>query len=104
MTRIDEHSHGRTYETNIGGEIEISLPENPTTGFRWMAMRTGEPVLTLLHDTFEPGRKALGQPGTHAWAFKVVAEGSATIELIYRRSWDAGSAARTFTLHVNARK
>jgi inhibitor of cysteine peptidase len=104
MRRIDEQSHGQTFDTHIGSEVEICLPENPTTGFRWKAMQTGEPVCTLLKDAFEPGRNAPGQPGTHTWVFKVVAEGSTTIELIYQRSWDAGSAVRAFTLYLNAKR
>jgi predicted secreted protein len=68
-------------------------------------MQTGSPVCTLLNETLDPGHKAPGQAGVHSWNFKIVALGTASIELVYRRSWDATAAAgRTFTLYLSCKK
>jgi inhibitor of cysteine peptidase len=105
MPRFNEQNHGQTVEADFGQEVEIYLQENPTTGFRWQVVQTGEPICTLVSETFDPGRKAPGQAGIHSWKFKVVAEGTASIELVYRRSWDTATAAgHTFTLCLSGRK
>ena len=105
MLRFDEQNHGQTVEADSGQEVEIYLQENPTAGFRWQVVQTGEPICTLVSETFDPGRKAPGQAGVHSWKFKVVAEGTASIELVYRRSWDITAAAgHTFTLCLNGKK
>jgi inhibitor of cysteine peptidase len=102
---IDETRNGQTLEAALGQTVEISLTENPITGFRWRMAQAGEPVGTLLHDAFEPGRQAPGQPGIHRWQFKVVAAGSAPMRFVYRRSWeDDAAAARVFTVTVRVKK
>jgi len=105
MQRFDEQNNGRTAEADLGQEIELYLQENPTTGFRWQVVQAGEAVCTLLNETFNPGRKAPGRAGVHCWKFRIVAEGTASIELVYRRSWDATAAAeRIFTLCLKGTK
>jgi len=102
--KLNEQDHGRDVETRVGREIELCLPENPTAGFRWRIVQTGEPVCSPPQDGFEPGKKT-GQPGIHFWRFKIVAEGAAKIELAYHRAWESGAPARrTFFLNVNGRK
>jgi predicted secreted protein len=58
-----------------------------------------------LHDAFEPGRQAPGQPGIHRWQFKVVAAGSGQVRFVYRRSWEEDAAAtRAFTVTLSVKK
>ena len=105
MPSFHEQDDGRTVETGVGEEFAIGLPENPTAGFRWRLARDGGPVCALRDEVFDPGRQAPGQPGMHHWRFQVVAAGVAAIELAYRRAWEAApGAARTFVLHVSAKK
>ena len=102
--KLNEQDHGRDVETRVGREIELRLPENPTAGFRWRIVQTGEPVCSPPQDGFEPGN-IIGQPGIHFWRFKIVVEGAARIELAYRRVWESGApAGRTFFLNVIGKK
>lgn len=53
----------------------------------------------------DPGRKAPGQAGVHSWKFKIVAIATNSIELVFRRSWDAtAGAGHTFTLYLSCKK
>jgi inhibitor of cysteine peptidase len=105
MLILDEHSNGQTVQTALGQEVEIRLEENPTAGFRWRVVQTGEPVCTLLTHCFDPGREAPGQAGVHSWKLKLIAEGTAAIKLVYGRSWESNTAgARTFALSLNVKK
>jgi inhibitor of cysteine peptidase len=102
---IEETSNGRTVEAALGQTVEICLQENPTAGFRWRVAQADEPVVRLLHDAFEPGRQAPGQPGIHRWQFKVVAAGSGQVRFVYRRSWEEDAAAtRAFTVTLSVKK
>lgn len=103
MQNFDENAHGREIEIHIGEVFEITLPENPTTGFRWSFEARGEPFCSLLDDHFEPAPQNLpGRGGCHYWHFKAVQVGSGNITLAYRRSWEqTGMSARRFTLHVH---
>ena len=101
---IDQTSNGQTLEAALGQTVEISLEENPTTGFRWRMAQAGGPVGTLLGDAFIPGRQAPGQPGIHRWQFKIEAAGSGLIRFVYGRSWEeVAAAARVFTVTLKVK-
>ena len=105
MLTLDENSNGQTVEADLGQEVEIRLPENPTAGFRWRIAQGGEPVCTLLSDWFDPGLDAPGQAGIHSWKFKAIAEGTGAIKLIYRRSWQDNTAeTRSFALSLKVKR
>ncbi len=102
---LDAGSDGREIELSVGQDFEIRLQENPTAGFRWKSVRLGEPICTLLGQTYEPGGKRPGQPGMHSWRFRIVGEGTALLELAYARSWEATpTAAQTFSLRAVGKK
>jgi inhibitor of cysteine peptidase len=103
MQIFDENAHGHEVEVHIDEIFEITLSENPTTGFRWSFEANGEPFCTLLDDHFEPTTPNLpGQGGRHYWRFKAVQVGSGNITFVSRRSWQqTGTLARRFTLRVH---
>lgn len=103
MQIFDENAHEREVRLHIGEVFEITLPENPTTGFRWSFEVSGEPFCSLLDDHFDASPQNLpGQGGYHYWHFKAVQVGSGNITLAYRRSWErTETSARRFTLHVH---
>ncbi len=96
---VDETSNGRQVELPVGQLLEIYLPENRTTGFKWNVESSGEPACTLVRSTYNPGR-SIGQGGEHRWQFQARQAGAADIELLYCRSWERKKAARKFTLHL----
>ena len=104
MLQFDEHSNGSTIELANREEFKIILRENPTTGFRWNPISSGEPVCTLLDNSFELIGNAPGSGGNHSWRFQTMKEGSGKIEFAYQRPWDQVSLSTlTFTLSVYVR-
>ncbi len=102
MLTLDETSHGRKIEAVAGEELEISLSENPTTGYRWEMERPTEPVCIPVSDAFEAGQGAAGRSGTHRWRFKASGKGTAILQFKYRRHWEsADQAARTFCVEIS---
>jgi inhibitor of cysteine peptidase len=104
MLHMDAAANGKEIEIAIGHSFELCLPENPTTGFRWVMGSDGKPVCTLLGDQFHSDGLRPGQGGSHCWRFQVAQVGEGTLTLTYQRPWEQVSAAtQTFTLQVRAR-
>ena len=104
MLQFDEHSNGNTIELHVGEEFVITLRENPTTGFRWNPISSGEPACPLLDHSFDSAGSTPGIAGSHSWHFQAVSEGSSRIKFAYRRSWEQDTPpAQSFTLDVNVR-
>lgn len=110
MLHAGESYNGQTVTLEPGQLLELSLAENPTTGFRWHfaepATAEDGPHCLLVKDSYEPGNPHVaGQGGTHRWQFQAGESGACTIELEYRRTWEKGKPPeRTFRLHVEVRK
>ena len=104
MLQFDEHYKGSKIELNPGEEFKIILRENPTTGFRWYPISSGESVCTLLDNSFDLIGSTPGNGGSHSWHFQAVKEDSSKIEFAYRRSWEQDRLpAQTFTVSVYVR-
>jgi len=101
--KLDEEDDGRVLKLKTGREMELRLPENPTTGYRWRVVKEGEPVCVLMGTDFKAGTRP-GEPGVHIRRYRVVGPGQATLKLAYTRTWEsADSTARTFCLKVLSR-
>lgn len=105
MMQVDRSYNGRQVTLAVGEVVEISLAENPTTGFRWDLKVKPEPACAFVKSTFEPATGPPGKGGTHRWQFQAVRSGTGEIELEYRRPWEHNTPpAQTFKLSVRVRK
>jgi len=104
MNQMVEFGEGdRLAETKLGESFEVSLGENPTTGFRWKMLADGEPVCRLVADQFQPGVKP-GEPGVHRWQFQAAQAGAAEIRMILQRPWaKTTEPAKCFSLRVRVK-
>jgi inhibitor of cysteine peptidase len=105
MVQADDSFNGRQVELHAGETLEISLPENASTGFRWTTspesahkfekiLREGEPSVQ--------GGGPPGKPGVRHFYFDAIEPGTVELELDYRRPWEAGKPpARKFKLRVH---
>jgi inhibitor of cysteine peptidase len=100
--KIDQSFDKRAVTVPPGDTIALSLPENPTTGYRWNLVGTGAPVLELKTDDFAPLGSNPGAGGTRSFTFVVRQAGDATIALRNQRKWGDADTGRDFTLNVRA--
>ena len=101
MVQVDKSANNTETVLAAGQTLEISLAENPTTGFRWELKAAGEPACAARGDTFDAPSPGVGKSGTRRWRFEAVGKGTGNIELIYRRSWEQDKPpAETFRLTV----
>ncbi|HKN13654.1 MAG TPA: protease inhibitor I42 family protein [Candidatus Binatus sp.] len=100
--QFTDSDDGHEIQVRVGDTFEVSLSETRTTGFSWSIKSVGEPVCSIVADSFANPSTTPGRSGTHQWTFKVDQPGSATIELHYARQWQKSAPARTYTLRIRA--
>lgn len=85
---IRKEDNKKKLKLKVGEELELNLPENPTTGYRWEIQETDDMKLQLQKMTFqvEPG-KAMGAEGARNWVFKAIQAGDVKLRLNHWRPW-----------------
>jgi inhibitor of cysteine peptidase len=102
MMKVDESFDNKSVTIPVGDTLELSLAENPTTGFRWTLASSGTPICDLKTDEFVAAGQKPGEGGRHIFTFLVSQAGEASIALHSRRKWADADAGRDFTLNVRA--
>lgn len=101
MPRLDESHDGQEIAVSLGETVEVCLPENPTTGFRWRVEWAGDAVGEPLDDHYDPPDGPPGASGRHCWRYRVARPGAARLSFQARRAWDvAGGRTVTYRLRV----
>jgi len=101
--QLDQKADGREFRVRLGSQLEIALPENPTTGYRWYLGESG-PVFALTQDRFDAPDGPPGKGGSRHWTFRAAQAGKAEIRAVYRRPWEPeGTQPRSFRIVVTVR-
>lgn len=76
-------------------EVVLRLPENPTTGYRWLVTQSGAGELALVDDRFVGGSEAPvpGAGGQRVLRFAGRRPGEVSLEAVLRREWDPPEAS-----------
>lgn len=76
-----------------GQKLIVSLPSNPTTGYRWQAREiSGEQLKSLGPEVFSsPKNDLVGGDGISTWRFQADQRGSGRLYLTYERPWETES-------------
>jgi inhibitor of cysteine peptidase len=102
MLEIDASHNGNAFTVGVGDRILLNLPENPSTGYRWILCSEVKPVLELEKDAFSPSGAAPGASGSRTLQFGTTQAGHAELKLECRRSWEK-SAVETFSVSIHAK-
>lgn len=85
---------------NKGQQLILSMPSNPTTGFRWLVRDAAANVLQSLGpEVYSNPEDAglVGSAGRSTWRFQATHAGEGRLLLTYERPWEVGVApARSF--------
>ncbi|BCD84090.1 peptidase inhibitor [Pseudomonas solani] len=92
-------------ELDKGQLLVLTLPSNPTTGFRWVVKDAAPGVLRSLgpevYDTPEEAG-LVGGAGESTWRFNAAQSGEGRLLLVYQRPWEADVAPeQTFDCKVS---
>lgn len=90
----------------VGQQMILSLPSNPTTGYRWAVREDAGSVLKSLGPEVYSASEAdlVGGDGHSTWRFQAAASGEAQLLLTYAQPWDTSSEpAETFDCRIRVR-
>jgi len=103
---ITDEDNGKDVDLTSGGTLIVKLKSNPSTGYRWVVAGDPSP-LKLVQTSYRrntASSKAVGAPGVQVLQFNASSAGMATLQLIYRRSWEYNvQPAKTFNVRVDVR-
>lgn len=86
---LSPEQNGQSVSASVGDILEVRLPENATTGYRWQVDRLDDRTVEQVDDTYDATPSAVvGGGGTRKLTFRVKAPAPAVIELEYRRPWE----------------
>ena len=87
-------------QLHTGQNITVSLPSNPTTGYRWAIQDSAGGVLRSLSPEVYSGAdngQVLGSGGQSTWRFQAFAAGNGRLRLTYQQPWEPeAEPAQTF--------
>ena len=99
---VDETNNGSSIDLEVGQTLEVSLEENPSTGFAWNV--TEEPdaaVIAPVEDDFDISDPySDGAGGTRSLLFEAVAPGETEMLLDYYFQTESDDVYETFSLTV----
>ena len=103
--QFNEESDGKTVALEVGDCFDITLAENPSTGFSWEIVAGLDGVIEQVGEReFSPSRQdkhLVGAGGTVTYHLKAVGTGTVTLNLAYRRPWEKETPpAKSYQLTV----
>ena len=98
---IDQTANGSTITIQCQSYLQLSLPENPTTGFRWQDDSGIESKRLRVESVSFLPSVGIGAGGIRQWIFLAKESGKSNITLRYKRPWENDSPEdKTFQLIV----
>ena len=102
MLSLVETDNGRTIDIRPGEQVQITLPENATTGYRWAIDRYDEEYIEPLATEPRYVAKAVGSGGQVAFIFQGKKIGTGEIVLKHWRHWEGDtSVTARFLLRIH---
>lgn len=99
---LDSTDNGDDFTVDKGDSISIILSSNSSTGYMWM-LDADEPDTDIVSKTssqyFQGYTGMVGTGGSEQWIFEAEEEGTTSIIMYYRRSWEATIQA-TFEVEI----
>lgn len=102
LVQVFEKDDGRTIDVYLGQLIEITLPENATTGYQWAIDTYPTDLLDVISTQSVYNSNTIGAGGNALISFRVRKQGCGEIVLKHWRSWEgASSVTKRFYLSLN---
>ena len=98
---ISETDNGSRHEVAVGETVTVTLPETPTTGYRWQP-EVDAAVLRPVDDQGDNPTMPRGAPGRRTFVFEPIAPGETVLRLVKKRSWET-TAAEEFSVTLAVR-
>jgi len=98
---ITDADGNRDVAARAGDTLAVQLPENPTTGYRWVQSALDRNILESIGDDFQTSAQTgVGAGGLHVFRFTAKRTGNSRIEFKLARAWEAGPPKALFSVAV----
>jgi len=77
-------------ELNVGQALTLSLPSNPSTGYRWLLQNPANAILNSLGPEVYSSNNndgMVGSDGLSTWRLRAKAAGEGHLVLVYQQPW-----------------
>ena len=102
MVNLSEKDNGRSVELKVGGVLEVTLPQNASTGYHWAVDHVDDVVSLTASQPIRPSSDAPGAGGGVSFTFRGEKPGAGAIALKNARSWEGDSSvAGRFRVEVH---
>jgi inhibitor of cysteine peptidase len=92
MLLLTENDNGRTVAVKTGESLQISLPDNVTTGYQWTIVAYNKNIVKELgSNSFYPS-SAIGAGGKIVFVFQGLKPGKGEINLKQWRQWEGDAS------------
>jgi inhibitor of cysteine peptidase len=103
-TALGPAEAGSSVTLEVGGELTISLPANPSTGYSWVVSAINPALLTQIGEPeFSADSDLIGAGGTMTFHFEGTAVGQDSLQLEYLRTWEEAAPLETYNVTVSVR-
>lgn len=100
---LTEDDDGGSFHVAAGGVLRFSLPETPTTGYRWEVESPPRERFSVIKDQFSPGAARPGAAGTRTIVLQPGSAGHFRFVLGLTRPWEPqANPVRTISVDVRA--
>ncbi|MCD5995140.1 protease inhibitor I42 family protein [Pseudomonas sp. CDFA 602] len=74
---------------STGQTLILTLPSNPTTGFRWLTQNPAQGILRSLGPEVyaTEGKEVIGSGGQSVWRYKAADKGTGHLMMVYQQPW-----------------
>jgi inhibitor of cysteine peptidase len=100
LITLEQAAAGQTVDVPVGQVIELRLPENRSTGFRWQFAAGPGPACAVVGDTYTAAANRPGAGGEHTWTLQAAQPGVCELRLAYRRPFENAPPTQSFAVTV----
>ena len=87
--KIGAADNGGAKQVRIGDAFEVTLAENPSTGYQWTLHAPLDPALAVEGNSYVASAPGLiGSGGLRSWRFRAVKAGIAHLVIDDKRGWE----------------
>ncbi len=89
LTTLTESDNGRIIELQVADKLDVTLNENPSTGFTWEIKAIDQTIIKQIGEPeFTPGTGGIGAAGKRTFHFQAVTPGTSDLKLIYHQPFN----------------
>jgi len=104
MPTLTEADNGRTVDLRVDETVDVSLPENATSGHRWAVDRLDPGIVEADEAKPHYPSGAVGSGGRVSFSFKSTRPGSGEVSLKHWRHFEGeASVTQRFHFRLNAK-